>query len=198
MPTRSRPVPPRFRRPCRPRSAPRQRSHCSPITDPGTFSAIILNRLVPRLADSEPGSTTWVVEQFAARIGPKIGRPSSCIRSAAPLISWRRQRSPCPRHPRSSKIAASRMAPHKGRPWNFGNCRILDDVPQGAHDGRFRRVRLLPRHRLYSGPGGVRPRQAPVASGFRRSQSRHSFSPRSTFIPTKSPVGLVSRRFAAD
>src|SRR3954470_4779688 len=27
----------------------------SPITDPGSLSAIILNRLVPRIADAEPG-----------------------------------------------------------------------------------------------------------------------------------------------
>lgn len=44
----------------------------SPITDPGTLSAIILNRLVPRLADSEPGSYCIGPEQFAARITPKV------------------------------------------------------------------------------------------------------------------------------
>jgi perosamine synthetase len=45
---------------------------CSPITDPGTLSAIILNRLVPRLADSMPGSYNMGVEQFVSRIGPKV------------------------------------------------------------------------------------------------------------------------------
>jgi dTDP-4-amino-4,6-dideoxygalactose transaminase len=45
---------------------------CSPITDPGTLSAIILNRLVPRLADSAPGSYNMGVEQFISRIGPKV------------------------------------------------------------------------------------------------------------------------------
>jgi len=44
----------------------------SPITDPGSLSAIILNRLVPRIADSEPGRYGMGVEQFLARIGPKV------------------------------------------------------------------------------------------------------------------------------
>lgn len=61
----------------------------SPITDPGTLSAIILNRLVPRLADSEPDSYSIGHEQFAARIGAKvkaaiivhsIGRPADIVR----------------------------------------------------------------------------------------------------------------------
>ena len=45
---------------------------CSPITDPGTLSAIILNRLVPKLADSMPGSFNMGAEQFAARVTPKV------------------------------------------------------------------------------------------------------------------------------
>lgn len=45
---------------------------CSPITDPGTLSAIILNRLVPRLADSEPGNYNMGIDQFISRIGPKV------------------------------------------------------------------------------------------------------------------------------
>ena len=44
----------------------------SPITDPGTLSAIILNRLVPRLADSEPDCYSMGVEQFVARITPNV------------------------------------------------------------------------------------------------------------------------------
>jgi perosamine synthetase len=44
----------------------------SPITDPGSISAIILNRLVPRLADSKPGSYSMGVEQFVARITPNV------------------------------------------------------------------------------------------------------------------------------
>ncbi len=42
----------------------------SPITDPGCVSAIILNRLVPRLMDARPGAYNVGVEQFVARITP--------------------------------------------------------------------------------------------------------------------------------
>lgn len=44
----------------------------SPITDPGTLSAIILRGLVPRLMDSMPGSYNVGIEQFKSRIGPKV------------------------------------------------------------------------------------------------------------------------------
>lgn len=40
----------------------------SPITDPGTISAIILNGLTPRLVDSRPGSYNTGPEQVAERI----------------------------------------------------------------------------------------------------------------------------------
>lgn len=40
----------------------------SPITDPGTISAIILNQLVPVLADSSPNSYNMGIEQFEERI----------------------------------------------------------------------------------------------------------------------------------
>ncbi|CAA7612135.1 DegT/DnrJ/EryC1/StrS aminotransferase family protein [Magnetospirillum sp. UT-4] len=45
---------------------------CSPITDPGTLSAIILNGLVPRLMDSEPGSYNIGAGTFAARLAPDV------------------------------------------------------------------------------------------------------------------------------
>jgi dTDP-4-amino-4,6-dideoxygalactose transaminase len=44
----------------------------SPITDPGTLSAIILNSLTPRLMDTAPGSRNVGAEQFRARIGPNV------------------------------------------------------------------------------------------------------------------------------
>lgn len=44
----------------------------SPITDPGTVSAIILNRLVPRLADSAPGSYNMGRAQFVERLTPNV------------------------------------------------------------------------------------------------------------------------------
>lgn len=43
----------------------------SPVTDPGTVSAIILNQLVPVLADSSPNSYNIGVEEFEASITPK-------------------------------------------------------------------------------------------------------------------------------
>src|ERR1043166_8226028 len=44
----------------------------SPITDPGSLSAIILNGLKPRLMDSMPDNYNVGPEQFAARIGPNV------------------------------------------------------------------------------------------------------------------------------
>jgi dTDP-4-amino-4,6-dideoxygalactose transaminase len=43
----------------------------SPVTDPGTVSAIILNRLVPVLMDSAPGSCNTGFDQFAAALTPQ-------------------------------------------------------------------------------------------------------------------------------
>ena len=44
----------------------------SPITDPGCLASIVLNGLVPRLADSEPGTFNMGTEQFVARLTPKV------------------------------------------------------------------------------------------------------------------------------
>lgn len=44
----------------------------SPITDPGTISAIIMNGLVPRLADSRPNDYNMGCEQVLERLGPKV------------------------------------------------------------------------------------------------------------------------------
>lgn len=44
----------------------------SPITDPGTLGAIILNGLKPRLADARPGNYNMGCDQFVARIGPDV------------------------------------------------------------------------------------------------------------------------------
>ncbi len=43
----------------------------SPITDPGAISAIILNRLRPRLMDSKPGSYNVGAAQFVERVSPQ-------------------------------------------------------------------------------------------------------------------------------
>ena len=44
----------------------------SPITDPGSLSAIILNGLKPRLCDSKPDSFNIGVEQVVERLGPSV------------------------------------------------------------------------------------------------------------------------------
>jgi dTDP-4-amino-4,6-dideoxygalactose transaminase len=44
----------------------------SPITDPGTLSAIILNNLIPRLADSKPGSYNMGVQQVVERLTKNV------------------------------------------------------------------------------------------------------------------------------
>ena len=44
----------------------------SPVTDPGTLSAIILNRLIPVITDSSPQCYNIGVEEFKARISKKI------------------------------------------------------------------------------------------------------------------------------
>jgi dTDP-4-amino-4,6-dideoxygalactose transaminase len=49
----------------------------SPITDPGTLSAIILNRLKPRLVDSQSDSYNIGAETFAERIGPAV--KAACV-----------------------------------------------------------------------------------------------------------------------
>jgi perosamine synthetase len=43
----------------------------SPITDPGTLSAIILNRLTPKLVDSKPGSYNIGIDQLLPRISER-------------------------------------------------------------------------------------------------------------------------------
>ncbi|MGK5091242.1 DegT/DnrJ/EryC1/StrS family aminotransferase [Deltaproteobacteria bacterium TL4] len=47
----------------------------SPITDPGTLSAIILNGLVPRLVDSQPGNYNIGAKEVQERITPQV----SCV-----------------------------------------------------------------------------------------------------------------------
>jgi len=44
----------------------------SPITDPGSLSAIILNGLKPRLCDSKPDSYNIGIDQVRERLGPNV------------------------------------------------------------------------------------------------------------------------------
>jgi perosamine synthetase len=74
----------------------------SPVTDPGTLSAIILNGLVPRIADSEPNTFNMGPEQFVDRITPKT---SAVMPTAS---AWSRTvASPTARGSRVSRLAIS-------------------------------------------------------------------------------------------
>jgi perosamine synthetase len=53
----------------------------SPITDPGSLSAIILNGFKPRLCDSKPDSYNIGVEQVVERLGPNVS--AICVVHAA-------------------------------------------------------------------------------------------------------------------
>jgi perosamine synthetase len=53
----------------------------SPITDPGSLSAIIFNGLKPRLCDSKPDSYNIGVEQVVERLGPDVS--AICVVHAA-------------------------------------------------------------------------------------------------------------------
>jgi perosamine synthetase len=53
----------------------------SPITDPGSLSAIILNGLKPRLCDSKPDSYNIGAEQVVERLGPEVS--AICVVHAA-------------------------------------------------------------------------------------------------------------------
>ena len=100
----------------------------SPITDPGTLSAIILDRLVPRVADSGPARSTSGAKQFAARITRRT--PARWIlvrRSAAPPMSIGVINEA---HARGIKVvencSQSRGTRIRGRPvGNFGGRRVL-------------------------------------------------------------------------
>lgn len=108
---------------------------CSPITDPGTLSAIILNRLVPRLADSKPGNYNMGAEQFISRIGPKV--KAVCvvhsIGQAADIEAITKAA-----HERGILVledcSQSHGARHKGKPiGNFGDLAAFSTMYRKTH-----------------------------------------------------------------
>lgn len=107
----------------------------SPITDPGSISAIILNRLVPRLADAKPGSYAMGVEQFVARITPKV-RAVMVVHSigqAAEITAIVEEA-----HARGIRViedcSQSHGAKHKGRPvGTFGDIAAFSAMYRKAH-----------------------------------------------------------------
>jgi perosamine synthetase len=107
----------------------------SPITDPGSLAAIILNGLVPRLADSAPGTFNLGVEQFAARVAPKV-RAVMVVHSmgrAAPIDEIVKEA-----HARDIRViedcSQSQGARVRGRPvGNFGDIAAFSTMYRKAH-----------------------------------------------------------------
>ena len=139
----------------------------SPITDPGSLSAIILNGLTPKLCDSKPGSYNIGVEQVVARLTPEVS--AICLVHAAGQAA-EADKIVEAAHARGVRVLED---PKSGaRRQNNGppgrqlrrHRRVLDDVSQGAHDRPVRRCGLLPRSRPFS-PGACpcRPGQAALA-----------------------------------
>jgi dTDP-4-amino-4,6-dideoxygalactose transaminase len=107
----------------------------SPITDPGTLSAIVLNRLVPRVADSEPGTYNMGPEQFAARVTPNT-RAVMLVHSlgrAADVVGVVNEA-----HARDIRVIEDCSQSHgarvKGRPiGNFGDIAAFSTMYRKAH-----------------------------------------------------------------
>ena len=107
----------------------------SPVTDPGTISAIILNRLVPRLADSAPGSYSMGPDEFVARLTPAV-RAVVLVHSlgrAADVLGIVREA-----HARGIRVVEDCSQAHgarvKGRPVGvFGDIAAFSTMYRKAH-----------------------------------------------------------------
>lgn len=107
----------------------------SPVTDPGTLSSIILNRLVPRIADSEPGTFNMGAEQFVARITPKTSAVMlvHSLGRAADVVGVVKEA-----HARGIRVIEDCSQSHgarvKGRPiGNFGDIAAFSTMYRKAH-----------------------------------------------------------------
>lgn len=107
----------------------------SPITDPGTISSIILNRLIPRVADSEPDTFNMGPEQFVARVTPQT-RAVMLVHSlgrAADVVGVVKEA-----HARGIQVIEDCSQSHgarvKGRPiGNFGDIAAFSTMYRKAH-----------------------------------------------------------------
>jgi dTDP-4-amino-4,6-dideoxygalactose transaminase len=107
----------------------------SPITDPGSLAAIVLNGLKPRLMDSMPGSYNVGPEQFAARITPEV--------TGAVVVHAAGQAAPVDKiveiaHARGIKVledcAQAHFAKLRGRPvGTFGDIAAFSTMYRKAH-----------------------------------------------------------------
>ena len=107
----------------------------SPITDPGTLSAVVLNGLKPRLVDSTPDSYNVGPEQFAERITPNV--------SAAIIVHSAGYAAEIDKivqiaHERGIKViedcSQSHFAKHKAKPvGTFGDIAAFSTMYRKAH-----------------------------------------------------------------
>lgn len=107
----------------------------SPITDPGTLSAIVLNGLKPRLADARPGSYNIGPEQFVERLTPNVSAAVivHAIGFAADISQIVEAA-----HARGVKVvedcSQSHFAKHKTRPvGTFGDIAAFSTMYRKAH-----------------------------------------------------------------
>jgi perosamine synthetase len=107
----------------------------SPITDPGTLSAVVLNGLRPRLVDSTPDSYNVGPKQFAERITPNV--------SAAIIVHSAGYAAEIDKivqiaHERGIKViedcSQSHFAKHKAKPvGTFGDIAAFSTMYRKAH-----------------------------------------------------------------
>ena len=142
----------------------------SPITDPGTLAAIVLNGLKPRLMDSKPDSYNVGPEQLAQRITKNVS--GSHHRACGRLCF--RDRQDCrdcarARHQdhRGLQSVPLREAQGKAGRHLRRHRRIFDHVPEGAHDRAVGRAHLLAQSAGFPQRiGPCRSRQAALAEDF--------------------------------
>ncbi len=107
----------------------------SPITDPGSISAIVLNGLVPRLVDSAPGSYNVDAERVRERIGPKV-RAAMIVHSTgqaadiAPIAALLREKGIALLEDCSQSHGASRDGAKVG---TFGDIAAFSTMYRKAH-----------------------------------------------------------------
>jgi dTDP-4-amino-4,6-dideoxygalactose transaminase len=107
----------------------------SPITDPGSLSAIILNGLKPKLCDSLPNSYNIGVEQVVSRIGPNTS--AICVvHAAGQACEIDKITAAC--HERGVKVLEDPSQAHgakiRGRPvGSFGDIAAFSTMYRKAH-----------------------------------------------------------------
>ena len=146
----------------------------SPITDPGSMAAIVLNGFKPRLMDTKPGSYNVGPEQFAERIEPNV--------TAAMIVHAAGQAAEIDKiveiaHARGIKVIEDCAQSHGAllrakRVGTFGDIAAFSTMYRKAHmTGAFRRRGVYEGSRAAPSRGrACRPRQAALARRIQRSR----------------------------